>query len=421
MKTLNVFFENQLVGKLTRDDDLVYGFSYEKTWQQNPIRFPLSLAMPLSQEVFGNRITLSFFENLLPEGDVKENLERAHGIAGVFDFLEHYGKDCAGAITVTTQADISFSDDPKYHETITIDLKKIYAAIDEKNSVADVIASMNPGYLSLAGAQDKFPAIYRNGSLLIPTRGAPTTHIVKAPIQHSGIKESVFNEYYCMELAREIGLNVPKCIVTDDEHPLFIIERYDREIDKNGLVRRIHQQDFCQAQGKTSEFKYEDKGGPTLLNNYQLIKNHVSPVKRVQNIRNFLDWIAFNLIIGNHDCHSKNISFLLSNGKNELAPFYDLLCTAIYPKLQRQFAFKIGDRDDFTQIGSNQIGLLENSFDLKNGTFRRRLIEINNKIQGNKDLVAERICRTFPNAKIPKRISQLIEDRSKSLKIQGSL
>jgi serine/threonine-protein kinase HipA len=419
MKELNVFYEDQLVGILTRNDDLVYGFSYTKTWQHHPKSFPLSLAMPLTQESFGNRITLSFFENLLPEGDVKESLERAHGITGVFNFLENYGKDCAGAIVVTDQKDYVSSIDSA--KTTPIDMKKVYSAIDEKSSVADVIADMNPGYLSLAGAQDKFPAIYKEGSFLIPTQGAPTTHIVKAPIQHAGIIESVFNEYYCMELARDIGFNIPKCFIAEGRHPLFVIERYDRYCDATGNIHRIHQQDFCQAQGKTSEFKYEDKGGPTLKENYLLITNNVQPANRLLSIQNYFEWISFNLLIGNHDSHAKNISFLLQNNKNELAPFYDLICTSIYPKLKRQFSFKIGDRDDFTQIGGSQIKWLENDLGLKEGTFRKHLKKIHDKVLESKDSVAERIGQTFPKANIPLRISSLITDRSKSLKLQGAL
>src|SRR5690606_345539 len=98
-------------------------------------------------------------------------------------------------------------------------MNQVFSAIEERRSVADVIANMNPGYLSLAGAQDKFAAIYKDGTFLIPTHGAPTTHIVKAPIQHTGIKESVINEYYCMKLAKAVGFNVPKCSVLDGKHP----------------------------------------------------------------------------------------------------------------------------------------------------------------------------------------------------------
>lgn len=72
-------------------------------------------------------------------------------------------------------------------------------------------------------------------------------------------------------------------------------------------------------------------------------------------------------------------------------------------------------------IGGNQIKLLENDLGLKEGTFRKHLKKIHDKVLESKDSVAERICQTFPKAKIPLRISSLITDRSKSLKLQGAL
>lgn len=419
MSALSVYYEHHYVGELARDDDLVFSFVYADEWLSNPVRFPLSLAMPLTSQKFGNRITLSFFENLLPEGEVMESLQRSHGISGVFDFLENYGQDCAGAVIVTDQTNYHYRADPT--QVIEVDMSKVYLAIEERSSVADVIANMNPGYLSLAGAQDKFAAIYEGGSFFIPTHGAPTTHIVKTPIQHSGIKESVLNEYFCMQLAREVGFQIPECFVIDGRHPLFIVTRYDRFQDNTGIVHRIHQQDFCQAHGRTSEFKYEEKGGPTIKDNYNLLASNVPASKRLESIQTFLDWICFNLIIGNHDSHSKNISFLLRNGKNELAPFYDLICTAIYPNLRKQFAFQIGDRYEFSRIGRNQIKLLENSLALREGTFRQRLATVNTRIHEKKDTLVEKICNEFPSSKIPYRISQLIDDRTKSLKFQGAI
>ena len=91
--------------------------------------------------------------------------------------------------------------------------------------------------------------------------------------------------------------------------PLFVIERYDRSQGHDGLTHRIHQQDFCQAQGFTREQKYEDKGGPTLKQGYELILKHFPAKKRLRSLINLLDWVAFNLLIGNNDSHSKNISF----------------------------------------------------------------------------------------------------------------
>jgi serine/threonine-protein kinase HipA len=221
-----------------------------------------------------------------------------------------------------------------------------------------------------------------------------------------------------MQLAQVMGFKVPHCEILAGAHPLFIIERYDRIREKE-KVSRIHQQDFCQAQGTPSEFKYEAKGGPSIKNNYELILTSVTPKLRLPNIESFLDWICFNLIIGNNDGHSKNISLLFRDGKHELAPFYDLVCTAIYPTLNKDFAFTIGDRTDFSKIGIKQFQLLEAQLGMKQNAFHARMNSVILKIQTHKDAVAARVRSNFPEARIVDRIADLIEKRIKGLRQQG--
>jgi serine/threonine-protein kinase HipA len=417
MKLLYVFYENQRVGVFSRDENLISSFSYDEQWQVGQHSFPLSLAMPLSDRTFNNKITLSFFENLLPEGDARDALERAHNIHGSFEFLEHFGQDCAGAVVIT--ADEAFSYKPNSAQLKKIDIEEIYEAISKKKSIAEVVSQMEPGYLSLAGAQDKFAAILKEGALFLPTHGAPTTHIIKTPILRHGIKESVYNEFYCMELARAIGLHVARCDILDGVYPLFVTERYDRIEDKQEVVHRLHQQDFCQAQGVVSEAKYEFKGGPSIKNNYELLLNHVTATKRIHALQEFLSWVSFNLLIGNNDSHSKNISLLMINNKNELAPFYDLLCTSIYESLHKEFSFRIGDRYTFATIGLNQFTLLEEELGIKKGSFTQRVNDTRELILTHKDRVLEQVMDKHPKAKIPKRISRLIGKRAKGLNQQG--
>ena len=75
MKSLNVFYESNLVGTLSIDADERLSFKYDVSWLNNPQAFPLSLALKLSPEPYGHLLTKSFFENLIPEGNVKEILE----------------------------------------------------------------------------------------------------------------------------------------------------------------------------------------------------------------------------------------------------------------------------------------------------------------------------------------------------------
>ncbi len=418
MDKLYVHFEDQLVGELSRDENLVHNFSYDNSWVESPNSFPLSLAMPLNENNFSNAITLSFFENLMPEGEVRHHLEQVTDIKQPFEFLKEFGKDCAGAITLSENAEVTKNVQGS-SELIKLDKAKIYKAIETKQSVIDVIAEEEPGYLSLAGAQDKFAAVYKDGEFYLPSDGSPTTHIVKVPIHRQGVKESVYNEYYCMNLAKRVGFEIPQVEVLDEDFPLFIIDRYDRYKDSSGNIHRIHQQDFCQAFGIVSDFKYEKKGGPNLKKNYQLILDHIPAKSRLNSIHSFFDWVCFNLIIGNNDSHSKNISFLMKEGKNELAPIYDLLCTSIYPKLKKNFSFMIGDRDDSSKIGPNQIELLEEELGLKSGFIVKRMKKIASSIEKERVPLADQVKRDHPNCKIAHRISDEIQNRLKGFKHQG--
>jgi len=61
MKNLNVFFEGQLVGVFSQNEELVHSFKYGEAWLNDEGAFPIAISMPLSSEAFGNKITLSFF------------------------------------------------------------------------------------------------------------------------------------------------------------------------------------------------------------------------------------------------------------------------------------------------------------------------------------------------------------------------
>lgn len=410
MKSLNVFFEGQLVGMFSQNEELVHSFKYDQAWLNDESSFPISISMPLLNEAFGNKITLSFFENLLPEGDVRKHLEKWHNSKGAFNTLSKYGEDCAGALVITAEdTPPSLRDD---RAKVEIKYDDLYKAIDEAKSAVDLIAEKKPGYLSVAGAQDKFPCIFENGKIYLPEGGLPTTHIVKTPIMVKGIKESVYNEYFCMKLASKIGMNIPDVQIIEGKHPLFLIERYDR-IKEKDRVKRLHQQDFCQAFGITSDQKYEAEGGPSLVNVYGLMLENVSGRKRIESSFRIIDWVCFNLLIGNNDSHAKNLSFLMTNKLHDLSPFYDLISTAIYPSLSTGFSFKIGGAFAFEKMGQKRMALEEEQLGIKEGVFTERMSLVYKNIQETQDVLITEIDEKFPKAKIHKRIKELILKRAR--------
>ena len=82
-----------------------------------------------------------------------------------------------------------------------------------------------------------------------PVDGTPSTHILKPEI--AAYPNTVENEAFCMRVAKYLGLQVARR--RDDGgggRKLIVVERYDRAVQPDGTVERLHQEDFCQATGR---------------------------------------------------------------------------------------------------------------------------------------------------------------------------
>ncbi len=130
--------------------------------------------------------------------------------------------------------------------------------------------------LSLAGAQDKLPVVFDGARIGLPLAGEPSSHILK-PAIHS-IQDSVINEGVCMALAETMQLKPAKSKVHQVlDRSFLLVERYDRLIDGQGYRQRLHQEDFCQALGVVPELKYQNKGGPDLVQCFDLVRRATRP------------------------------------------------------------------------------------------------------------------------------------------------
>jgi serine/threonine-protein kinase HipA len=106
-------------------------------------------------------------------------------------------------------------------------------------------------------------------------------------------------------------------------------------------VRRLHQEDLCQALGCGHGQKYQEHGGPAFAQCYRLVPAASSePAFDAQHL---LRWQVFNVLAGNSDGHAKNLSLLhLPDGETRLAPFYDLICTRAIERIDDHLALDVG-------------------------------------------------------------------------------
>jgi serine/threonine-protein kinase HipA len=343
---LTVWWDACVVGCLYLDPFGETQFAYDPAWLADDSAPALSFSLPKQVEPFHRRACQPFFGGILPEESQRTAIARALGVSADNEFrlLEYLGGEVAGALTLLPEGDAPAL--PSGMSPRLLDEAGLIQLLDHL-PIRPMLAGEDGLRLSLAGAQSKLPVLLIDGQVALPAPGQPTSHILKPPITR--FPATTENEYFCMSLARAIGLDVaPVEMRTVADRSFLLIERYDRAVGPaRGLVR-LHQEDFAQALGVPSHRKYASEGGPNFPDCFALLRRAATRPPR--DILRLLDAAVFNLIIGNADAHAKNFSLLHKDGTIVLAPLYDLLSTTLYPELSPKLAMKIGGKHLLKEI-----------------------------------------------------------------------
>jgi len=417
--TLQVDWNGRLVGYLDQMSGREMSFRYADDYLASPTPRPISQSLPLQAEAFDPPVTRAWFTNLLPEGEIRGHVARRLGISERNDFalLKAIGGDCAGALRLLPVS----SSGVDAGELIPLPWDELEARIaaTPRPSLLALILQDGELRLSLAGAQDKLPVHCRDGRLSLPTGDAASTHLLK--ISSGGFPDLVQNELFCLTLARAIGLDVPHTELAPTATPILLIERYDRRVDDDASVHRLHQEDFCQALGVPPETKYENEGGPTLAQMFEVLAHgSQSPLPDKKSL---LTWVLFNVLIGNADAHAKNVSLLYGQSdapaRRRLAPFYDLVCTAVYDQLSTRLAQKIGGEYRVEHVASRHWDRLAESIGVKSGYLRSLGLEICDRVAAAAPAIATEIGEAHSAQATLERIARVIERRVS--RVRGAL
>jgi serine/threonine-protein kinase HipA len=352
-QALNVYLAGERVAELERQDPTRYRFRYldDAVGRYGEGALLLSASLPVSRERYPSGRTKPFFEGLLPEGDARRLIARSRGLSedNGFGLLAELGADCAGAVVVL----------PADAPGLTPDAGTIEWLDDDElaQRIADLprnpLGVADPGgrvRLSLAGVQPKLVVTRTpSGRIGQPTGGAPSTHIVK-PAQEA-FPELVANELLCLRIARSAGLRAAHAEILEvGGSESLLVERWDRTIDDDGRIARLHQEDFCQALGLLPAAKYEAEGGPSFAHIVETLRSLAAPTL-ARDLNELVRALVLNFLLGNADAHGKNYALLYEPiGIGHLAPLYDIVSTAVYPELHRSLAMTIGGLDDPDQI-----------------------------------------------------------------------
>lgn len=322
-RSLQVLLYGQVIGKVTQSPQGGHAFRYDRDYLSLPDATPLSLAMPLTDDLFPRKRIAPWMLGLLPDrSEVRDRWAQSFGVSAdnPFALLEHMGLDCAGAVQfVSGSVGSALARDA---DLVELDDSAIGERLSSLRDDPDTWTVTGERW-SLAGAQAKFTLARDRGGRWYETIGAaPSTHIIKPGIGQ--YRDQALNEHVCMRTAARLGLPVAPTEFTEfDGQPALVVTRYDRRrVRDSDDVARVHQEDMCQALSVYPTKKYESSGGPTAARIAGLLASRSSTP--ADDVRHFLRAVAYNYLVGAPDAHAKNYSVLLAGSDVRVAPLYDV-------------------------------------------------------------------------------------------------
>ncbi|UES59951.1 type II toxin-antitoxin system HipA family toxin (plasmid) [Roseibium aggregatum] len=326
---LSVFMNTRYVGTLTRESTGAISFAYDKSWLDWENAMPVSLSLPLRKDRYIGAPVMAVFDNLLPDNDdIRKRVAERVGAQGTdaYSMLSELGRDCIGALQF-------LPDGEEPHAT-----GKLSGEIVSEDQIEEVLNNLDVAPLgirkerdfriSVAGAQEKTALLYHEGQWIEPSGTTPTTHIIKPQIgklpNGMDLADSVENEYLCLKLLGAFGLRTANAeMARFGKRKALVVERFDRLWAKDGRLIRLPQEDFCQVFSIPPTRKYQNEGGPGIVDIIDRLRGSDEPT---QDRRDFFKANILFWLMGATDGHAKNFSIaLMPGGRFRMTPLYDVL------------------------------------------------------------------------------------------------
>ena len=424
IQKLKLYMNNTFVGLLQKNPNGSLYFSYDIGWINSPDSIPLSLSMPLSPITYSGDVVINYFDNLLPDNlGIRKTLSQRFSIPTqeVYDLLSVIGKDCIGAVQL-------ISDNEKIERYKKIKSKPISEIEIESilKNLKNYPFGLNPESdfrISVAGVQEKTAFLKNKNGWYIPLGTTPSTHIFKIQMGVVGDKidmtQSIENEWLCLKICKHFGLPVANAeMINFGQVKSLVVERFDR-IKMKEKILRYAQEDFCQVFGVSSNQKYENQGGPGIVQIIDALTKSDNP--RVDKYIFMKAQVVFWLLAA-IDGHAKNFSVFIFPDGIRLTPIYDVL--SAYPPIKlgqiqyekAKFAMAIGDNRHYKLKEIQRRHWLQTAkkANYPLGEMSRILEEVADQTSSVVDLVSKSLPDNFPS-KISKPIFEGMLKASKSL------
>ncbi|WP_035353302.1 type II toxin-antitoxin system HipA family toxin [Edaphobacter aggregans] len=353
---IKVWTDSIEAGMLDRFGERGSSFAYPA--DASPAR-AVSVTMPVRLPSWDMRFGLPpIFEMNLPEGVLRERLRlafaKATGSFDEFDLLGIVGRSQVGPIRYTGQREQLQEDVPFQSVDEILEQRRggdLFRYLIDKFASFSGISGVQPKVLVrdeassavLSGPVRRFSESYRGA-----------THIVKFWEQNE-YPQLAANEYFCLKVAEECGLEVPPYRLAEDALAL-VIDRFDLRSD--GTYRGF--EDFCVLNARRTDEKYRGSYETSIMKRFSQFANssHI-----VEDMERLFTLIALNCALRNGDAHLKNFGIVYDDvqGEARLAPVYDLVTTSVYlPKdsmaLTLNGSTQWPNSKDLQRLGETRIG-----------------------------------------------------------------
>ena len=318
MPQLNAWVDGRLVGTFSEEhvaDGSAFTFEYV---QEATFADLVSLTMiPLPhQRRFDSRLFPPAFEMILPEGERRQRIEAARKILRTdeFSLLSYVGANPVNRVRfLSPDAQPNQAVPPLPTPKEIADCSYGLALFERLTRELDLrqgIAGVQPKVLGSSTPKLSLDVRQQRGS----------THILKAST--SAFPFLALNEYLCLQVLAEAGLETPKVTLSADGQ-LLLVERFDTLADG----KHLGFEEVAVLMGETSATKYQrDYGSMT-----ESLASFISPELEGAMRRNISEALVLNWLLGNGDAHLKNFGVLYRNDLDvQLAPFYDVVSTLAY-------------------------------------------------------------------------------------------
>ncbi|MEZ5837289.1 MAG: type II toxin-antitoxin system HipA family toxin [Geminicoccaceae bacterium] len=428
---LRVYLNNRRVGTLSRETSGAIGFGYHEDWLGWTHALPVSLSLPLRETSYRGEPVAAVFENLLPDSDkLRRLVAEKVGARGIdaYSLLTRIGHDCVGALQFISGDDDAPDAIGKMNGEV-VDAASIEKMLKGLSQAPLGLSGDNAFRISVAGAQEKTALLRYDGQWIKPHGATPTTHLIKTQIGRlpGGIdlSDSVENEYYCLKLTGAFDLPVNTATIEMfGNTKALVIERFDRHWTRDGRLLRLPQEDCCQALSVPPTLKYQNEGGPGMIDVLNLLQGSDTPVED-QNL--FLKAQLLFWLIGATDGHAKNFSVrLFPGGGYRMTPLYDIvtaqpaLNARQIERKQMKMAMSVGNNRHyrFDQIhGRHFVQIAKRA-----GLSQTRAVAIIEEIEARApkalETAANALPQDFPQA-VAEIVSHAVMDRLRGLRLTG--